>query len=151
MNPLELDVLSLVRRLNGCIVFLSLIERESEVVLLHLDVARRMMKDLGARSPRLEQAGKGLVRHMDFLVESRKNLVLRLRNLERRGRIQLQFVGSPWHEFVVYRANFVGVQLYNFLPGENREYGGNEAGDGKVCVSEEVSCRDEEREKEGQI
>jgi hypothetical protein len=92
VDPRALDVLSLVQRVNGCAVFLSLIERESEVVLLHLEEARRMIVELAERSKLGGE--KGLNRHVDFLVASRKNLVLRLRNLEKRCRIQLAFVCS---------------------------------------------------------
>jgi hypothetical protein len=94
VNPLELDLPSLVQRLNGCSVFLSLIERESEAVLLHLEQARSMISELQSASLSLRQSGKGLIRHIDFLANSRKNLLFRLQNLQRRSQTQLAYVCS---------------------------------------------------------
>jgi hypothetical protein len=92
VEPLDLDLPSIVQRLNGCSIFLSLIERESEAVLLHLDQARRVISDLQSTSPRLEKPTRALIRHVDFLINSRKNLFLRLQNLQRRSQTQLAFV-----------------------------------------------------------
>lgn len=94
VDPLDLDLPSIVQRLNGASVFLSLIERESEAVLLHLDQARKMISDLHSTSPNLRQASKILMRHIEFLVNSRKNLLFRLQNLQRRSQTQLAFVCS---------------------------------------------------------
>jgi hypothetical protein len=92
VEPLDLDLSSIVRRLNWCSIFLSLIERESEAVLVHLDQARRVISDLQSTSPRLEGPTRALIRHVDFLINSRKNLFLRLQNLQRRSQTQLAFV-----------------------------------------------------------
>jgi hypothetical protein len=43
-------------------------------------------------SAALRHPTKGLVSHMDFLVNSRKNLFYRLQNLQRRSQTQLAFV-----------------------------------------------------------
>lgn len=92
LNPHELDLASIIRRLNGGSVFLSLIERESEAVLLHLEQSRRMILKLPSMSGALRQPTKGLISHIDFLVNSRKNLFIRLQNLQRRSQTQLAFV-----------------------------------------------------------
>ena len=94
IDPLALNLPSIVQRLNAASVFLSLIERESEAVLLHLDQARKMTSDLQSTSPNLRQASKILMRHIEFLVNSRKNLLFRLQNLQRRSQTQLTFVCS---------------------------------------------------------
>ena len=94
VDPLDLDLPSIVQQMNGASVFLSLIERESEAVLLHLDQARKMISDLHSTSPRLRQASKILMRQIEFLVNSRKNLLFRLQNLQRRSQTQLAFVCS---------------------------------------------------------
>jgi hypothetical protein len=92
LNPHELDLSSIIQRMNGCSVFLSLIERESEAVLLHLEQARRMILELQSMSAALRQPTKGLLSHIDFLVNSRKNLFIRPQNLQRRSQTQLAFV-----------------------------------------------------------
>jgi hypothetical protein len=92
IGSLDLDLPSIVQRMNAASVFLSLIERESEAVLLHLDEARRMVSELLSTSPRLEQSSIMLIRHIEFLVNSRKNLLYRLQNLQRRSQTQLAFV-----------------------------------------------------------
>jgi len=96
LDPHGLDLPSIIQRLNGCSIFLSLIERESEAVLLHLEQARSMISDFQSTTPRLKQSSKGLARHVDFLVNSRKNLLVRLQNVQRRSQIQLAFVCSIW-------------------------------------------------------
>jgi hypothetical protein len=99
VDPLGLDLPSIVQRLNACSVFLSLIERESEAVLLHLDQARKLISDLQSISPSLRQSSNMLIRHIDFLINSRKSLFLRLQNLQRRSQTQLAFVCSCRKEF----------------------------------------------------
>jgi hypothetical protein len=94
IDPLDLDLPSIIQRLNGCSFFLSLIERESEAVLLHLRQAHEAILDLQTKSPRLGEVTHTLVRHVDFLIDSRKNLFLRLQNLQRRSQMQLAFVCS---------------------------------------------------------
>ena len=89
-DPFDLDLPSIVQRLNGCSVFLSLIERESETVLIHLDHARRAISELQCAC--LDKSNRLLERHIKFLTESRKNLLLRLQNVQRRSQTQLQFV-----------------------------------------------------------
>jgi hypothetical protein len=93
-HSLDLDLPSIIQRMNAASVFLSLIERESETVLLHLDQAGRMVSDLQSTSPRLGQSSIILIRHIEFLVNSRKNLLFRLQNLQRRSQTQLAFVWS---------------------------------------------------------
>jgi hypothetical protein len=90
VDPFELDLPSIVQRLNGCSVFLSLIERESETVLIHLDHARRVISEL--QCTHLKGPSRLLERHVEFLIESRKNVLLRLQNIQRRSQTQLQFV-----------------------------------------------------------
>ncbi|KAH6691097.1 hypothetical protein BKA61DRAFT_285199 [Leptodontidium sp. MPI-SDFR-AT-0119] len=85
LDPFDLDLPGIVQRLNGCSVFLSLIERESEVVLLHLDQALNMISDLQSMSPNLRKSSNQLTGHVNFLISSRKNLFLRLQNLQRRS------------------------------------------------------------------
>lgn len=91
-NQRDLDFPSIVQKLNGCSVFLSLVERESEAVLLHLDLARRTTLNLHATPVREEEVNRKLIKHIDFVVESRKNLLLRLQNVQRRSQTQLAFV-----------------------------------------------------------
>jgi len=94
VDPLDLDLPSIVQRLNGGSVFLSLIERESEAVLLHLDQARGMILSLESDSPGHKKSTDVLIRYIDFMINSRKNLFLRLQNLQRRSQTQLAFVCS---------------------------------------------------------
>ncbi|PMD16206.1 hypothetical protein NA56DRAFT_753304 [Hyaloscypha hepaticicola] len=94
LNPHELDLFSIIQRLNGCSVFLFLIERESEAVLLHLEQARRVILELQSMSAALRHATNGLISHIDFLVNSRKNLFIRLQNLQRRSQTPLAFAYS---------------------------------------------------------
>jgi hypothetical protein len=67
LDLLDLDLPSIVQRLNGCSVFLSLNERESETVLLHLDQARRVISDLELTSPTLRQSSNMLIRHIETM------------------------------------------------------------------------------------
>lgn len=90
VDPFELDLPSLVQQLNGCSVFLSLIERESETVLIHLGYARRVISELQFTC--LDEPNRLLKRHVEFLIESRRNALLRLQNIQRRSQTQLQFV-----------------------------------------------------------
>ena len=76
LDPFGLDLPSIVQRLNGCSVFLSLIERESEVVLLHLEQALNMIPDLHSISPNIRKSSNFLTRHVKFLIISRRNFVL---------------------------------------------------------------------------
>lgn len=92
LDPRSLDLPLIVQKLNGCSVFLSLIERESEAVLLHLELARKITLSLQAAPPGHEELTRKLIMHIDFLVESRKNVLLRLQNLQRRSQTQLAFV-----------------------------------------------------------
>jgi hypothetical protein len=93
---LELDLAAIVRRLDQSIVFLSKIERECQVVLLHLEKALKMISDAARLSASgymiTEQAGKRLIPHINNLVDSRKNLSLRMQNLEKRCQIRLTLV-----------------------------------------------------------
>ena len=93
VGPLDLDLASIVQQLNGASVFLSVIERESETVLLHLSQAKKVISDLQSKYPSLEEASCYLMPQLDFLINSRKNLFLRLQNLQRRCQTQLAFVG----------------------------------------------------------
>lgn len=91
-DPLSLDIPSTVQKLNGASGFLSLIERETEAVLLHLEQARCITLSLQVLFQGHEEATRKLINHIDFLVESRKNVGLRLRNLQQRSQLQLTFV-----------------------------------------------------------
>jgi hypothetical protein len=74
-NPvglLNLHLSSIVQRMNGASIFLSLIERESEAVLLHLDEARRMVSELQSTSLRLGQSSIMLIRRIGFLVNTKE-------------------------------------------------------------------------------
>lgn len=100
-----LDPFDLVQRLNGCSGFLSLIERESEVVLLHLDQALNMISDLQSMSPNLRKSSNQLTGLVNFLISSRKNLFFRLQNLQRRSQTQLAFVcslGKGYLDFILW-------------------------------------------------
>jgi hypothetical protein len=68
VGSLDLDLPSIVQRMNAASVFLSLIERESEAVLLHLDQARRMVSQLQSTLPRFKQSSLMLIGHIEFLV-----------------------------------------------------------------------------------
>jgi hypothetical protein len=108
IDPLNLDLPSIVQQLNGCSVFLSLIERESEAVLLHLDQARRAILDVQSMSLGLGESTGTMIRHVDFLINSRKNLMLRLQNLQRRSQTQLAFVCFYRKHFLLCRTNYAG-------------------------------------------
>jgi hypothetical protein len=100
VDPLDLDLSSILQRLNGCSVFLSLIERESELVLHQLHQARGMVSDPQSPLSRLVESNCRLARHIDFLIISRKSLFLRLQNLQRRSQTQLAFVCSYPRDFL---------------------------------------------------
>jgi len=122
VDPLDLDLPSIVQRLNGCSVFLSLIERESEAVLLHLDQARRVIldlqSDLQSTSPKLGEAARTLIRHVDFLIDSRKSLFLRLQNLQRRSQTQLAFVCTCLKDFLPRGTNYAwGRRIISWRSG----------------------------------
>ncbi|KAI9869101.1 MAG: hypothetical protein M1813_002925 [Trichoglossum hirsutum] len=107
VDPLDLDLPSIVQRLNGCSVFLSLIERESEAVLLHLDQARGMILSLESDLPGHKKSTDMLIRYIDFMINSRKNLFLRLQNLQRRSQTQLAFT----YNFLAQRDNKLNIEV----------------------------------------
>ena len=96
VDPLNLNLSSIMQRLNGCSVFLSLIEQESEVMLLHLNQVHEIL-DVQLTSLILGNPSRTLTKHVEFLINSRKNLLLRLQNLQRRSQTQLAFV-CPSHK-----------------------------------------------------
>ena len=90
----KLDLPSIVKQMNACSQFVSLVDRESEAVLHHLRQAREAISDIQTRRPDLEGVSHTLTRHVEFLIESRKGLLLRLQNIQRRSQIQLAYVCS---------------------------------------------------------
>ena len=106
-DPLDLDLHSIVQRLNGGSIFLSKIERESEAVLLQLEQMHSKILDMQSHSLCLKELTPSLIRQIDFLVNSRKNLLLRLQNLQRRSQIQLAFT----YNFVAQRDNKLNIEL----------------------------------------
>ena len=93
VDPLNLDLSSIMQRLNGCSVFLSLIERESETVLLYLNQVHDIL-DVQLMSLILSNPSRTLTKHVEFLINPRKTLLLRLQNLQQRSQTQLAFVCS---------------------------------------------------------
>ena len=91
VDPLNLDLSSIMQRLNGCSVFLSLIERESETVLLYLNQVHDIL-DVQLMSLILGNPCRTLTKYVEFLIISRKNLLLRLQNPQRQSQTQLAFV-----------------------------------------------------------
>jgi hypothetical protein len=94
-NPVAVQSLylpSIVQRLNRASIFLSLIENESEMVLLQLAQMRKALLDLQSKHSSLTEPSRSLMQQVDFLVVSRKSLFLRLQNLQRRCQTQLAFV-----------------------------------------------------------
>ena len=93
VDPLNLDLSSVMQRLNGCSVFLSLIERESEIVLLYLNQVHDIL-DVQLMSLILGNPCRilTLTKHVEILINSRKNLLLWLQNPQRQSQTQLAFV-----------------------------------------------------------
>ncbi|KAE9372926.1 hypothetical protein N431DRAFT_505193 [Stipitochalara longipes BDJ] len=92
VDQIDINRPLIVQQLNGCSVFLPLIERESEAVLLHLEQLHSMISELHLKNPKLALLSKRLLMHVDFLANSRKNLFLRLQSLQRRSQTQLAFL-----------------------------------------------------------
>jgi hypothetical protein len=99
LEALELDLPAVVQRLNEASVFLSKIERECDAVLFHLEKAQKMIKDVTNLSSAMATPGEVLMRHTTFLVDSRKNLFMRLQNLQRRSQTRLTLVRFYFESF----------------------------------------------------
>jgi len=100
----SLDLPSIVQRLNGASIFLSLIEKESEIVLLQLAQVRQALSDFEVKHLGVAEPSRSLMHQVDFLVVSRKSLFVRLQNLQRRCQTQLAFV----YGFLAQRDNMLG-------------------------------------------
>jgi len=100
-DPLALDLLSLVNKLSRCSSDVRVSEKDSEVVLEHLQLIRREIDELtsGAlavltnANEYLQSSSKGLRRHVDYLISSRKILLLRFQEVQLGAQTQLSVVG----------------------------------------------------------
>jgi len=94
LSVLELDVSAIVQRLNAASVCLSKIQRDCEAALFHLEKAQKMIRDVRDISPSLANSSDALMKHVTFLVDSRKDVFMRLQNLQRRSQTRLTLVRS---------------------------------------------------------
>jgi hypothetical protein len=92
LDVFALDLPMIVSQLNRASVFVSKIERECETTLLHMDKARVMILAIQDLRPNLEKQSRRLIRHVDLLLQSRKNVFFRLQNLQKRTQTRLSLV-----------------------------------------------------------
>lgn len=85
VDLLNLDLSLIMQRLKGCNAFLSLIELQSKAVLLHLNQVHDIL-DLQLMPVILGNPSRTLTKHVEFLINSPKNLLL---PLQRRSQTQL--------------------------------------------------------------
>ncbi|KAH9203582.1 hypothetical protein DL95DRAFT_142809 [Leptodontidium sp. 2 PMI_412] len=66
-----------------------------------------MISDLQSMSPNLRKSSNQLTGHVNFLISSRKNLFLRLQNLQRRSQTQLAFT----YNILAQRDNKLNIEV----------------------------------------
>ena len=99
-DPLALDLVSLVNRLCRCSSDVRVSEKDSEVVLEHLQVIRSAIDEVASGVPpfssdayeHLEPSSGKLRRHIDYLISSRKILLLRFQEVQLGAQTQLSVV-----------------------------------------------------------
>ena len=92
LSVLELDVSTIVQRLNATSVVLSKIERNCESALFHLEKAQKMIRDVRGISPSSASSSDTLMKRVTFLMDSKKDIFTRLQNLRRRSQTRLTLV-----------------------------------------------------------
>jgi uncharacterized protein YfcZ (UPF0381/DUF406 family) len=98
---LAFDLHSIVQSLNASSVFLSKIERDCESALLHLEKAKKMISETAEMCSLITKQSETLHRHVEFLIDSRKDIFYRLQNLQRRSQTRLALVSRYYqaHNF----------------------------------------------------
>ena len=98
-DPLDLDLGLLMRRMNACSVFMRLIQRECEGVLEQLAQVREALassntwwQGFPTGSPFERDVERRLKAHIDFLLTSRKILLIRLNEVQQGTQTQLAVV-----------------------------------------------------------
>ena len=99
-DPLALDLLSLVNRLSRCSADVRVSEKDSEVVLEHLRLILRDINEMASGAPpfsanayeHLQSSSIQLRRHVDYLISSRKILLLRFQEVQLGSQTQLSVV-----------------------------------------------------------
>lgn len=89
-----LDLPSIIHRANKILQFLSLIDRETHVTLRQLKVIQREVKDGRDQLMKEKLSTSGLLDHVQFLIDSREAVSFRLENVQRRAKIQLEWVSD---------------------------------------------------------
>jgi hypothetical protein len=97
VDILELDLPSMVENLNATSVFISKIERDCESALLHLEKAKTMISEITVLCSLITKPSNTLRRHVDFLIDSRKDVFCRLQNLQRRTQTRLALVSYHYY------------------------------------------------------
>ena len=99
-DPLALDLLSLVNRLSRCSSDVRVSEKDSEVVLEHLKLIRSTIDEVASGVPpfssevyeHLLSSSIQVRRHVDYLISSRKILLLRFQEVQIGAQTQLSVV-----------------------------------------------------------
>ena len=99
-DPLALDLLSLVNRLSRCSSDVRVSEKDSEVVLEHLKLIRSTVDEVVSGVPpfspdvyeHLLSSSIQVRRHVDYLISSRKILLLRFQEVQIGAQTQLSVV-----------------------------------------------------------
>jgi hypothetical protein len=99
-DPLSLDLSSLVNRLSRCSSDVRVSEKDSEVVLEHLRLIRSTIDEVTGGAPpfssdayeHLQSSSRQLRRHVDYLINSRKILLLRFQEVQLGAQTQLSVV-----------------------------------------------------------
>ena len=99
-DPLALDLSSLVNRLSRCSSDVRVSEKDSEVVLEHLHLIKRDIDEAASGVPpfsakayeHLQSSSRQLRHHIDYLISSRKILLLRFQEVQLGAQTQLSVV-----------------------------------------------------------
>jgi hypothetical protein len=99
-DPLALDLLSLVNRLSKCSANVRVSKKDSEVVLEHLRLIRIVIDEVASGAApfssdaygHLQSSSRELRRHVDYLISSRKILLLRFQEVQLGAQTQLSVV-----------------------------------------------------------
>jgi hypothetical protein len=99
-DPLALDLVSLVHRLSKCSSDVRVSGKDSEVVLLHLQLIRSTIDEVASGVPpfsstayeHLQSSSIQVRRHVDYLINSRKILLLRFEEVQSGAQTQLSVV-----------------------------------------------------------
>lgn len=114
-DPLALDLSSLVNRLSRCSSDVRVSEKDSEVVLEHLRLIQRDIDEVASGAApfsaqayeHLQSSSRQLRHHIDYLISSRKILLLRFQEVQAGAQTQLSVV----HNFISQRDNKLNLSI----------------------------------------